>query len=241
MSTSCDVKNLVAGSIKTIEGIGLELQPGATSSDCSIRLTSYCVTWERTKRFSRGSEKIIDYIACPNTVWRIKYVRFVNANSIDVQVCMDVEEDAPPIPPPDEGEPIDYEKIEGDTRDIAVAVEESIVSEIAEIGGVIAGVATSVTSMNDGLTGQVATFSSEVKGLVGKLSDGLGNKVAGALEAVTGGIMGVSDKIDGLQFPTIENIKDAFLDLCGDLALALWDTILDKIEERYPDDEEEAD
>lgn len=152
----------------------------------------------------------------------------------------EVPEEEPIIEEPEPSD-VDYDRIvEGNALIVNAACDETI-SEINENQELINGVQNSVNDMSGVLSGQVASQSSEVKGLIAESALGLSGKVNRLIGGVTDGIKGLSDKIEELQFPNIADIKYAFMDVCADLAIALWDAILDKIEERYPDDDEERD
>lgn len=157
------------------------------------------------------------------------------------------------------GDDTDYDRIKGDVKDSIAPVLTGIAGVdqgVKDVKALINRVNSGMESLGDnllgGLTGVISdvgdSLQSSIDGLLGDLTgiiDGiqtyLSNEIAELTGSVTTGFVGLGDKIDGLKFPTLDSIKDVFLDVCEDLATALWNRIIDEIERRYPDDEEESD
>lgn len=149
-----------------------------------------------------------------------------------------ITEEPIPLPEPEPSD-IDYDKIvegtalivntaqisiEGEVNDNQVDIErvrQQVIDSVAEAN---ANIVSTRDSINDGLESLGSSITDHVTGVIGGVTEKL-SEVVGS--------------IDGLEIPTLTGIKNAFLDVCADLATALWDAILDKIEERYPNDEEE--
>lgn len=136
---------------------------------------------------------------------------------------------------------IDYDRIVEGNALIVNAARDETVNEVNENQGLIEGAQDSINSMNEGLSGQISSLSGDIKSDVGGLSQKIDSRMDEGLKVVRDGLLGLSGKISSIQIPNIADIKYAFMDVCADLAAALWDAILDKIEERYPDDEKERD
>lgn len=143
----------------------------------------------------------------------------------------------------DEPEPseIDYDRIVEGNALIVSAAREALESEINENQDAIDGVSDKVDSATEGLTNTIGDLSFAVTEEAGSIKGLIREQIGGITQAVTDGIDGLADRLDTIQFPTLDGIKGAFLDTCGDLASALWDAILNRIEERYPKDDEERD
>lgn len=161
-------------------------------------------------------------------------------------------------PEPEEPDDLtDYDRIETGMRDALVPVIAKITGVESLVGGVsdkVSSFGNSLTSqieeVRDGITGLIDSLDTKLSGMIDGVSETLSNavgaldtKLSGLIDGVSGamsqGFDDVSNQIGGLKIPTIESIKQGFLDVCSDLALALWDCIIDKIEERYPDDDKE--
>jgi len=136
---------------------------------------------------------------------------------------------------------IDYDRIVEGNALIVSTAREALESEINENQTGISGLGDKVDSATEGLTTGISGVSFTVTDEAGSIKGLIREQIGGITQTLADGIGGLTDRIDGIQFPTLEGIKSAFLDTCGDLASALWDAILDRIEERYPKDNEESD
>lgn len=241
MAEECTEQVLSLGYSKVMLGLGISVRGSSFPSECTLLCSNICISGSVWLDIDIGQTVIVTCDDSLSEFWKVTYTEYMSEYAVRVKVCRvteDEEEDEDPIP--DEAE-VDYGRIESITADIVDDAETSIKAEISEAAGAVAGVAAALDTVYSALAGQIASLTSYTEGLIDDVSQGLHDQIGGVLEAVTGGISGLSDKLDGMEFPTPESIKQAFLDTCGDLALALWDAILDRIEERYPDDKEESD
>ena len=158
-----------------------------------------------------------------------------------------------------EGEDVDYERIKGDMEDSiapvltgiagvdqAIKGVKALVNGVCEdiaggVADVISGLTEIIEGVGDSLQDSIEGVLESVSDLINDMQTSINEGIVGVSEGLTAGFAGLGDKIDGLKFPTIDSIKEAFLAVCEELAAALWDRIIDEIEKRYPDDEEEED
>lgn len=263
MSELCTERALSLKYPKTVRDLGVEVLGSSYPDRCLIRCANVCFAGSTDLHLNIGETKAVTCDDHLDYYWKVTYYEYLSEYAVKIIVCKVVEEEEPtPTPPPPVGE-VDYERIERETAAIIEASETTITGDISDVGAAVAGNHAAISSMDtklgtqvnnqttalSDLIGRVNTeLTSQISGQTGALSDliantkaGLSGQIGGLTESLTGGLQGLSDKIDGLTFPTLDSIKAAFLDVCADLAQALWDAILDKIEERYPKDEEEAD
>jgi len=152
----------------------------------------------------------------------------------------DLTEEVPVIDEPEVSD-IDYDKIVEGVALLVNAAHQESMGGIKDNLNAIEGVGDQINDTRTSLSSEISDVSFEVSKTGGTIIGYLHNELKGVSESLTGGISGVSDKIEGLKFPSIEGIKEAFLSVCEDLAQSLWDAILDRIESRYPKDEDRRD
>lgn len=241
MAEECHEQVLSLGYSKVMLDLGISVRGSSFPSDCTLLCSNICFAGSAWLDIDLNQTKLVTCDNDLSTYWKVTYTEYMSEYAVRVRVCKVTDDDDEPEPtPPPVGE-VDYGRIESDTAAIVEDAESSINAEISEASGAVAGVAASLDSAYNALTGQITSLTGYTEGLIDDLSQGLQNQIGDVLMAITGGISGLSDKLDDMEFPTPESIKAAFLDTCADLAVALWDAILDKIEERYPDDKEESD
>lgn len=125
-----------------------------------------------------------------------------------------------------EEEEEDDDDMFAELRDIQDHLDGTIMSSTAEVIDAIGGSVKAVQGVADDVEAGFA---------------GINEVLSGLGDAVEQGFSTIGTLIDGLGIPSVADIQKAFLDVCAELAAALWDAILDRIEERYPDDEEKED
>jgi len=130
----------------------------------------------------------------------------------------EITEEVPVIDDPVVSE-IDYDRIVEGTALIVRAARDNTISEINENEELIEG----------------------VEGTVKAVGESVDDKITESTSLIAEGLKAISGRISKIAIPNIADIKYAFMDVCLDLAVALWDTILERIEKRYPDDEEISD
>lgn len=238
--TTCTTRALSLGYPKTVQELGISVLGSSYPDRCLIRCANVCFAGSKDLYLDIGETQTVTCDDHLDYYWEVSYIEYFSEYSVRVKVCKITTEEPPePSPPPEVGE-VDYERIERKTAAIVNASETTITDDISEVAGGVSGVHAALNSMNAGLTSQVTDQTTTLTGLIGDTKQGLVDQITGLSTSLTGSIQAISDKIDGLTFPTLDSIKGAFLDVCSDLAIALWDAILDKIEERYPKDEEET-
>lgn len=238
---SCTTTALTKGIWKHKEDLDMKLNTDADISEVTFLYRPDGETGYKSGRLREGETWIINDYVNRGLSWELTFDEAYDDNTALVTVCNTSEDGGEPEPEPDpdlsDGGGATIEEIDAslDRQSFLIAGEvhdagSGISSDIADVAGQVAANGTLIES----LTGYIDTAISD-------LGTGLGNQIAGITDGLTGGFEGLREKIDGLEFPSLESIKQAFLDTCADLAVALWDAILDRIEERYPDDEEESD
>lgn len=239
MGEECHDQVLSLGYGKVMLDLGICVRGSSFPSDCTLLCSNICFAGSAWLEIDINQTMLVTCDDDLSTYWKVTYIEYMSEYAVRVRVCKITTDEEPPEPtPPPVGE-VDYDRIESDTAAIVDDAESRINSEVSEVTGAVSGVAADISNMHTGLTGQVTGLTAHVSGLIDDLSEGLGNRIDGMSNALTSGLAALGEKIDGLQFPTLDSIKQGFLDTCADLAIALWDAILDRIEERYPDDEEE--
>lgn len=257
----CEEGVLVWKTPMTLAGLGIDLKELAESRSVKITCFNTCMGNPETRYINKGDFTIIDCYDGSFTKWEVHYLGYINEYSIDVKVCQ-YQGAPPPTPcherktqsecesagcywfddschsyPDQQGDDdlTDYDRIQSDLSDVI----NPIGVQVSAVDGLVRGVSGLISSVAGSLTSQLEGVLTGVTGLIGSLDTKVSGLVEGLTVSLTGGFTGITEQIAGLQFPTIDLIKDAFLDVCADLAAALWDAILDKIEERYPDDDKE--
>jgi hypothetical protein len=152
----------------------------------------------------------------------------------------EITEEAPVIDDPPVSD-IDYDKIVEGTALIVNTGMLKTVGEINQNQNLINGVQNSVDDMNTGLNSQIEGVGNDITNGIDELSDNINGSIQSHTLSFVKGISDLADRVSSIKVPNIADIKYAFMDVCSDLAKALWDSILAKIEERYPDDDEESD
>lgn len=241
MAGECEEGILNWKSPMTLADLAIDLKELAEPGIVKIGYFHDCIGNEESTRINVGRYSRPECYDGSGVTWELHYVRYINQYSIEVKVCK-IEADEPPPPPPlPPDEEIDYEWIEDTTRSIVNVARDAVLTGLVGLRGVIDGVKTGIETLIGELVSQISEGFSILEGAIGDLRTALIDDIGGRIDSARDAIGGLSDKIDGLAFPTLEGIKGAFLDVCADLAIALWDSILDKIEERYKETEEEAD
>lgn len=239
--TTCTATALTKGIWKDKEDLDMMLNTDATISEVTFLYRPDGESGYNSGRIREGETWIINDYVSRGLSWELTFDEAYDFNTARITIC-NTSEDAPepepepePDPPDGGGATIEEIDVSLDRQSFLIAGEvhdaaSSISRDITDVAGAVVANGTLIGS----LTGDIDTAISDLR-------MGLSNQIGGMVETVTGGISELGEKIDGLKFPTIESIKEGFLDTCADLAAALWDAILDKIEERYPDDKEESD
>lgn len=218
MPESCTDYALSMDYPKTVQDLYIWIADYVEADTCFIACTNPCFAGEKHFGISLGEKKIVTCDGSLGYYWTVEYKEYLSPYAAKLVICKVISEPEPEPEPEPTPTVIDYARISEAT--------ESIVSEASVKASDERAIGIALTNtLNDNLN----TAISDLKGEYGTISDSIDGKLAG-----------VKDKIDGLKFPTIDSIRDAFLSVCADLAVALWDAILDKIEERYPKDEEEG-
>ena len=243
-------------------GLLISLVEKAEPNFIKLRHKNPCIGYTDIRTFNLGTERKIECSGSSGDYWTVEYERYESADTIGLKVCF-YEGGGTPTPcsdhqnssdclsfgcywyngschsnPEDQPEEdlTDYQRIKNDVND-AVA---PVLTQLTGIERLIADVKSYTTSVYDSLSNEIEGVLGDLTGVINRLDDKLSEEISEVTGAVTNGLESVSDQIAELNFPTLDSIKQAFLDVCFDLAMALWDTILEKIEERYPDDEEEV-
>jgi len=133
----------------------------------------------------------------------------------------------------EEGEGVDYHQIKRDTREIVEDSTDKVVQKIDGLEGLIGTVKDKVNNLKDQISNQSSSFKEITETALNNSFVYLFDHLEYVIKPLDLGLTGISNRIEELEFPTINSIKEAFLDVCEDLAESLWDKILDKIEERY--------
>jgi len=146
------------------------------------------------------------------------------------------------VPDEDIGEDvIDYRKIKDDMIDI----ENDLMGKIKYIDLI-----NDYDAINDKkeVMDKIGAQARDTQDLVNNSANTMYSTYSALDKVVTGLGINILNDVQGLVYkfrdyiPLTPNaIKDTIVDTCADLATALWDAILNKIEERYPDDDEESD
>ena len=241
MVNECEEGTLNWKSPMTLAGLAIDLKELAEPDGVKISCYHDCMGNAETRRININRYTVIDCYDGSNDKWELHYVEYINEYSVKVKVCPFVAEPEPEPPEPVPDDLTDYERIKSGTQGIINAA-------VTTLSGYVSNVAGSVGDLHDYAIGRfgglglgISDLSGAVGGWIGDLQTNLTDQISGVTEALTGGFKGISDKLDAMEFPSLEGVKAAFLDVCADLAIALWDAILDRIEERYPKDEEESD
>lgn len=241
MAESCSTIALSLGYPKTVQNLGISVLGSSYPSGCTIRTANVCFSGSQDLQLDLNETRMVTCDDHLDFWWEVSYVEYLSEYAVKIKVCKITSEEEPePTPPPIEGE-VDYERIERETAAIVDTAETSIRTDISNVGGSVGSLRDYVTTGFNGLTSGISGLSGAISGWFEDLQANLTGQISGLSETLTGGFKGISDKLDTMQFPTVDSIKAAFLDVCADLASALWDAILDRIEERYPKDEEESD
>lgn len=239
MTETCTEFSLSLGYPKTKQELGVSVLGSSYPDRCTIRTSNPCFAGSKDLDLDIGEKKVVTCDDHLDYYWEVEYKAFLSEYAVKLIVCkVTVEEEPEPTPPPIIGE-VDYDRIERETAAIVDASETTITGDISDVGAGVSGLAADIKDSVSDLKSHTSTQTTTLSELIGDLQDGVTDHISEAYTSLTGAVQGVSDKIDGLTFPTLDSIKGAFLDVCADLATALWDAILDKIEERYPKDEEE--
>lgn len=225
----------------TLAGLAIDLKELAEPDAVKISCYNVCMGNAETRRININRYGVIDCYDGSNDKWELHYVEYINAYSVKVKVCPFIGEPEPEPPEPVPDDLTDYERIEGGTQGIVNTAVTGLSGYISNVGGSVGDLHDYVIDRFDGLGLDINGLSGAVNEWIEDLQTNLTGQISGVTETLTGGFKGISDKLDMMQFPTVDSIKAAFLDVCADLASALWDAILDRIEERYPKDEEEND
>lgn len=152
----------------------------------------------------------------------------------------EITEDVPDIDDPIE-EDIPFDEI---VEGVALVVNAGVLKTVGEINenqNLINGIQNSVNDMNTGLNEQINDVSQTVSNGLDVLENNINGSLGGYARSFAKGLSDIAGRVSAIKVPSIADIKYAFLDVCGDLAVALWEEILDRIEARYPDDKEESD
>ncbi len=238
--TTCTETALTKGIWKDKEGLDMRLNTDADISEVTFLYRPDGDSAYNSARLREGETWIINEYLDRGLTWELTFTEGYDWNSARIIICntsseiVEPEPEPEPEPPTGNGATIEEINTSLDRQSFLIAGEvhdagSSISRDIADVVGQVAANGTLIGS----LTGHIDTTISDLR-------TGLSNQIAGITDGLAGGFESLGEKIDGLKFPTLDSIKEGFLDVCADLALALWDSILDKIEERYPDDEEES-
>lgn len=113
---------------------------------------------------------------------------------------------------------------------------EPDVKDLTDYDRIKRGVETVVNESSSEIIDEILRTGEEIANLEGSievLEVNIIKEVEEGFKGVESRFTKIGDQITGLKFPTIDNIKDMILSITVDLAEAIWDRILDKIEERY--------
>lgn len=241
MANECEEGILNWKSPMTLAGLAIDLKELAEPDAVKISCYHDCMGNAETRRININRYTVIDCYDGSGDKWEVHYLGYNNAYSVDVKVCPFVVEPEPEPPEPVPDDLTDYERIKTGTQGIVNNAVTTLSGYVSNVAGSVGDLHDYAIGRFDGLALGISDLSEGVSGWIGDLQTNLTGQISGLSETLTGGFKGISDKLDTMQFPTVDSIKTAFLDVCADLASALWDAILDKIEERYPKDEEESD
>ena len=240
----------------------IELHSPPDSDGVKIKVTSSCFLGGRISFYNIGSVREVYCEDGTQAGCKIKYIKRVGDDGVNLEICDGLT--PPPAkecsdytsqstceangcywynnachPNPQDQPPedlTDYQRIRSDMEDIV----SPLVWMIDGVDNLLSDTKSVVDSIYKSLPVEIKGLLSDVTEVVDSLGDKLSLEISNSTGVLTDGLQTVSDEIRSLEFPTVDSIKQAFLDVCFDLAMALWDTILEKIEERYPDDEEEV-
>ena len=225
----------------TLAGLAIDLSELAEPDAVKISAYHDCMGNAETQRININRYALVECYDGSGDAWELHYIKYNNQYSVDVKVCFLPASEPEPEPEPIPDDLTDYARIEGATNTIVSEAAETLRGHISNVAGGVSDLHTEITTEFASLTSGLSDLSGSVSGWIGDLQTNLTAQITGVTESLTGGFNTISDKIDGLSIPTLDSIKEVFLDVCADLASSLWDAILNKIEERYPKDEEESD
>lgn len=258
---ACTEFELVYGETKTVEGLEVTLYSHPEANFAQVTCHAPCISGGVTNTYNLGTQREVPCDDPSEGYWKITYYRYIATDIVRLIICKE-EGTTPPIPcyqhtsqsacesagcywydnachsypdQPDNEDLTDYNRIQSDVSDVV----EPVAYQVSVIDSLVRGVSNLVSSVEDTLTSQIGGVLSGVTGLIDTLDTKLLGLIDDLSESLIVGLNDIADQITSIEFPTIDSIKEAFLDVCADLATALWDTILDKIEERYPDDDKE--
>lgn len=239
--TTCTLTALTKGIWKHKEDLDMMLNTDATISEVTFLYRPDGESGYNSGRIREGETWIINDYVSRGLSWEITFEEAYTPSVARITVCNTSEDLPSPEPEPEPEPPV------GGGASIE-EINRSLDKQTFLITGEVHDEGSSVSRDIADVVGQVAangtlirSFTSSIDTTISDLRTGLSNQIVGVADGLAGGFEGIGKKIDGLKIPTLDSIKQGFLDTCADLASALWDAILDKIEERYPIDDEEVD
>lgn len=241
MAESCTTQAISLGFPKTVEGLGVSVEGSTYPNSCEILTANPCFPGGKTLYLSLGETKLVTCAVGLSEYWQVTYDSYLSEYAVKLKVCRVTEDAVDPPPEPDPEADVDYELINAGTQGIVDDGVAEVEVKLNENNEGIQTVSGKVDALGTALTTLIASGFEGIGTGLSDMKDSIIEGVEGALGGVTSGLADLGDKIDSLRFPTLDGIKGAFLDVCADLAAALWDAILDRIEERYAETEEEAD
>lgn len=237
----CSTEMVGVGVPVVLEGLSVELDRNADPTSCYLKFDHTCLQGTAIRYTNLNKTHDLPCDTDSTTGWTYKYIEYITEFFVKVEICTKDFEEPEPEPEPEEGDLTDYQRINNGVLEIADSSVNTLSAYISNIGGLVGGLQGEVVSGFTSITSGLSNLSDAVSGWIGDLQTNLTSQITGVTESLTGGFNNLSDKIDGLTFPCIDSIKGAFLDVCEELAIALWNRIIDEIEKRYPKDEEESD
>lgn len=235
----CSTEMVGIGVPIELEGLSVELDRNAEATTCYLKFEHTCLQGGAIRYTNLNREQDLVCDTEPTKGWTFKYTEFVTEFFVMVEICTKDFVEPEPEPEPEPEDLTDYERIANKTKEIVNESTTILGAAITTMGGGITDIKTLIDDLNTGLTEGIAGLLGDLTEVIDGVYDCISSEISDLSGALSTGFEDIGDKIDELTFPTIDSIKDAFLDVCEELALALWNRIIDIIEERYPDDEEE--
>lgn len=241
MAEECSSQAVSTGYPRTINDIRIDLSEGAREDECYFACTSDYFSGTAHLYLDVGEKRTVGVSDDLNRVWTVKYEEMLSPYAAMVIVCCTVAEEDEEEEQTDDDRDVDYGRIRNDTEEIVEASESRVNTAVGDVGSAVAGVMAGVNDGFEDVSSLMSEGFSGITGTIGDLKSGLFSEIGSVISTVEDGIGGIGEQISNLEIPGIDDIKQCFLDVCGDLATALWDTILEEIEKRYEDQEEEED